>query len=77
MIFCAYDLNTFHIIVLLASIGFKYRQDLMPNWHLPAKSQQWNHQNKDENLFKVSNKDTRTVSTKRRSCVFIANFQQI
>ena len=49
----------------------------MPNWHLPAKSQQWNHQNKDENLFKVSNKDTRTVSMKRRSCVFIANFQQI
>ena len=31
--------------------------------HLPVQSQQWEHQSNVWNLFKVNNKDTRTIIT--------------
>ena len=35
---------------------------LIPNRHLFVQSQQWKHQNRQRDIFKVNNTDTRTTS---------------
>ena len=43
---------------------------LLPSRHLLVQSQQWNHQNNMENLFKANDKGTRTISLTSLWCLY-------
>ena len=68
--YCNYYIleKTFGIFIhSLGNMGIK------PSRHLPAKSQQSKHQKKVWNMFKVNNKDTKTLF----SSVSIVNFEHV